>query len=205
MTKQAITIHDEYSSHPGDTGNWSTVVEYRIEDGSVRIFDWFGNGQSMESYLGRSRNIGYNESASFGSVEPLVELLQGNEAQALMAEIAEGYSVEWNGHNHVGRLTDSAKEAEEALERLIASCWEYLPTVWTAEEWFGGASIWGELALREVEEHGSIEEAASSNVLNASPEYYLNQYDLEKYLDKELRLLAEGDDETLAARAKKFL
>ena len=42
----------------------------------------------------------------FDAIRPLAE------------SIVEGASVEWDGHNHVGRLTDDARLAYDAIERL---------------------------------------------------------------------------------------
>ena len=47
------------------------------------------------------------------------------EIRPLLEEIAAGHSVEWNGNNNVGRLTEDAQEARERLmQRLWQTDWE---------------------------------------------------------------------------------
>lgn len=41
------------------------------------------------------------------------------DVQALLVRIAEGFSIEWDGSNHVGRLTKDAQNAEETLREWL--------------------------------------------------------------------------------------
>lgn len=64
-----------------------------------------------------------------------------NDLLAALAPLAErvaaGYSVEWDGTNHVGRLTDSARQACDAIERWCDQQAESDTLhVWEAAEWF---------------------------------------------------------------------
>lgn len=43
------------------------------------------------------------------------------EIRPMLEDIAAGHSIEWNGNNNVGRLTE---EADEARERIMKLFWE---------------------------------------------------------------------------------
>jgi hypothetical protein len=55
--------------------------------------------------------------------------------------ICAGHSVEWNGNNHVGRMTDEASEAEAAIDRELTEGWppafdpEQGWSLWDARDW----------------------------------------------------------------------
>jgi len=56
------------------------------------------------------------------------------------AVICDSHSVEWNGNNHVGRMTDEASEAEAAIDRELAQGWppfdpEQGWSLWDARDW----------------------------------------------------------------------
>jgi hypothetical protein len=51
----------------------------------------------------------------------------------LFRRVIAGHSVEWDGSNHVGRLTDDARDALETLERKAESIESI--AVWTAADW----------------------------------------------------------------------
>lgn len=72
--------------------------------------------------------------------------LTGPAVAELLAEVAplaqrvvDGYSVEWDGNNNVGRYTEDASEAAEEIEALCAEAVERLAletvAVWRANEW----------------------------------------------------------------------
>ena len=51
--------------------------------------------------------------------------------------IHAGHSVEWDGSNHVGRLTQDAVDASYALERMCATTWSNVDhaEIWSCENW----------------------------------------------------------------------
>lgn len=66
------------------------------------------------------------------------EYLESEDTQRLLDTICDGHSIEWNGHNNVGRLTDDAQLALDTLEqdladRWLGSGWAF----WDVEEWLG--------------------------------------------------------------------
>lgn len=62
-----------------------------------------------------------------------------DQIRPLAETIVAGYSREWDGHNHVGRYTDEADAAIEAVEALILKETPDAETleVWDAADWFG--------------------------------------------------------------------
>lgn len=75
-----------------------------------------------------------------------IPALTADAANALLDEllpyaetIVAGYSCEWNGHNHVGRYTDEAAEAIEAVAGLLESRSfdGHVVEAWDAADWFG--------------------------------------------------------------------
>jgi len=204
---QAVSIQNDYEARQGDS-NWSTRVEFDIEEGSVRIFEFHGNGQTMRCYHGVDRLLAVRNSADFANVDEIVSTLESEEAQALMATVRAGFERAWDGSNHVGRLTEEASEALETLQEKVEACWESLPTFWEASEYFSPAGFTGEKLLETIEDHGGIEEAVDAEVLGALPEAHLQARDVEQFFRQELKQLAETDEPEeieVANRARKLL
>ena len=72
-----------------------------------------GGGRSFRQFHGIERTYG---------IDPLI----ASEANRLMDDLAplfqrvlDGASIEWDGSNHVARLTDDARDAEEEIEDEI--------------------------------------------------------------------------------------
>lgn len=75
--------------------------------------------------------------------DALADLLESAEVRALLVRIHAGHSIEWDGSNHVGRLTDDAKAALDELTTLVRDAGEdmsMLAEVWTAYAWLWTAN-----------------------------------------------------------------
>lgn len=75
--------------------------------------------------------------------DALADLLESAEARALLERIHAGHSIEWDGSNHVGRLSDDARAALDDLHTLVRDAGEdtsMLAEVWTADAWLGTAN-----------------------------------------------------------------
>lgn len=203
--EMSYLIVNNYDSKPSSE-NYRTMVVFNIEAKQVEISEFWGNGTPIRQYNGLDVCLASFPGANFADVDGLVALLEGPEAQELLAQIEAGHEIVFDGSNHVGRVTDSAREAEEALEEMLQAEIENLSTYWSAEEWYGSGAIYGELALCEVENHGSIEEAAVNSAVLAPPEVALDEEDLKRYLTRELETLAEDQsDLALCNRARILL
>lgn len=102
------------------------------EDGEVTASSnaEIGNGIPNFVWHGRTRRI----PCPYGVVgSSLADYLEGDEGKELLERIHVGHTVEWDGNNHVGSVTEDAQEAERELERAL----QELPqaTIYTAEEW----------------------------------------------------------------------
>lgn len=75
-----------------------------------------------------------------------IPVLTDDAANALLDELAaeaaiicDGYSCEWDGHNHVGRFTEAAKAAEQQIDGIIQGhSWidRDQVQIWDAGEWY---------------------------------------------------------------------
>lgn len=70
-------------------------------------------------YHGRIRTYSAFVERGIVDARSVTEFLESDEAQALLRRIADGFSIEWNGSNRVGRLSDDAKTAEKHLRALL--------------------------------------------------------------------------------------
>lgn len=206
MTQTAVEIHDNYEAHPGNS-NYSLRVEFDIEKGCVDIYDFFGNGQTMRSFHGLSRHlVASNQKCEYANVDAIKEFLESDGGQLLLANVQAGFTSEWDGSNHVGRLTEDATDALESLQDAMEDMWEQLPTLWSADDWYGGASITGEAVVDLIEPYGDIDTAVNSEVAEALPDHHLDENDVEKYFRHELEKVAEDtDDLDLCNRARVLL
>ncbi|MEW6016473.1 MAG: hypothetical protein AB1760_00200 [Pseudomonadota bacterium] len=91
--------------------------------------------------------------------EAVADLMEDERFQSLAQRICDGHSVEWDGHNHVGRLTPDAQDALEALERYIEqqvedgsdACIEvYEPDQWVSSSEAGDIGLTAETSDAEL-------------------------------------------------------
>lgn len=72
------------------------------------------------------------------------------ELRPLLERVAAGHSVVWNGSNHVGRLTDDAQAASEAIEETLYKLRDDPTSADHASVWNAGEWIWGSNSLHGV-------------------------------------------------------
>ncbi len=87
----------------------------------------------------------------------------------LLRRILAGASIQWDGHNHVGCLTDAASDAEGELESRLATYARVLDTggLWEAGDWLQlcSASDFGITAQTTDEEIWAIAQRETANAL----------------------------------------
>lgn len=94
-----------------------------------------GNGVPSKVWHNRTLRVPINPELSAGEIE---NFLHDDATTRLLARIVDGHDVEWDGSNHVGSLTDDARDALESLGRLAEGLVTETP-VMSADEWlFGG-------------------------------------------------------------------
>lgn len=181
-----------YHRYPGQTGPQPAYVQLD-EDGDVTA-DWsgeIGNAVPMHVWHGRTLRWGVSESVR---CDVLAELLRGD-ALPLLERIYAGHSVEWNGHNHVGRLDNDAQEASDALERMLAdlSGEAHQAQVWDVGDWLQCSldQVWTDQPLADAAEAVDADAAAQGAVLEGDT--------AEALLDMAERMLDTGRDGLTAA------
>ncbi len=81
--------------------------------------------------------------SSYVNAALLAEWLEDTEARTLLERICAGHSIEWDGNNNVGRLTDDADRAHDAFaEALGAFGNDTEMQIWDATDWISDAPLW---------------------------------------------------------------
>lgn len=123
MTKsqeiQVITVDDEptclYHRYPGQFDSQPVYVEIDLENQTISI-DWSGETGSavpVPVYLGRVRRFSALPYAAHVANALLAELAP------LAAQLAAEATVEWNGSNTVGVLSDAGEAIENEIRVVI--------------------------------------------------------------------------------------
>lgn len=112
--------------NPANTGNcaiYQESLDLRIfEDGKVdlNLRTSYGSGDGVPSDEWHGRTLTYTIPGTFIDADRLREdLREGGKLAVLIDRVIAGHSVEWDGSNHVGRLTEDATEAGEALQAAL--------------------------------------------------------------------------------------
>lgn len=142
-------VGDLYLRYRGQTSPQPCYVELDCESEtlSAEVDGSIGPGTPFRVWHGRAIRWSIpalTESAAEGLLLDLIPLAQ---------RIVDGYSCEWDGSNHVGKLTEAAAEAAEAIRDLCDRNWSEgeVLSVWDARDWYGqvgsGAYLAGELKI----------------------------------------------------------
>lgn len=204
MTEQiaSTTIQNNFDCHVEENSNWSCRIDFDPVDRVVRIYDFFGNGQSMATYNGTERAIGSNCHCNVSNIKDLVALLEGEEAQGYLNDIAEGFETYWDGSNHRGRLNENAAFAEEKLGEMIED-WFSSSAVnyYSAEDWFEYSDVVAEMMKgdHDVESYVAEQEARAESG-------QVDEDDLRRYVQSQLEEAADNEDNIEQANfARKLL
>lgn len=151
-------LHGQYQPQP--------AYVYLDEDGNVHA-DYcgiIGAGQPMDVWHGRTRRWSVNPEVNG---DQLAELLESDKVRALLERVHAGLSIEWNGSNYVGRLTDDARDASDELERIFEDETRAVDGggVWRAGDWIDAASA--DDLLKQGE---SLDDAAERLIAEAKSE-----------------------------------
>lgn len=124
-----------YHRYPGQSEPQVSFVEIDLDEETIRA-DWdgdIGGAVPFSVWHGRQRRYALPPYCLPGPVNELME-----ELLPFAEKMAAGYTCEWDGSNHVGRLSEDAREAEGELEReLDAFAPDWQLQVWDAAEWYG--------------------------------------------------------------------
>lgn len=136
-TETTITISevsDLYLRYRGQTSQQPCYVQLDCESEtlSAEVDTAIGPGTPVRVWHGRAIRWSIpalTESAAEGLLEEILPLAQ---------RIIDGYECRWDGRNHVGRLTEDAQEADEAIRDLCDRDWSEgeVLSVWEASDWY---------------------------------------------------------------------
>lgn len=199
----AVTI-DDGPLTPDTTGTrgWRACLVLDPEERTVYAFTAIGSGTPMNVWHNRALAISVN---ALTSGEHLRELLEGDEAQALLADLCDQYEgEEWDGHNNVGCWTCDEEtglpehtDAVAALEAMI----EDVPSYWNAADWISGAYSECKREVRaailsardEAAEEAALDELADEWI-DADGDAILDRADVRKQIDAMVEDLVRGTD-----------
>ena len=129
--------------------------------------------------------------------DSLREYLEGEEGQRLLGIVAAGHDVGWDGHNHVGKMTDAANEAWEELMTDMSLIERSQIESWSVDDWFSGqvAEVLEQynLTSASTDEEIAAAEAAIEAQAKAEDVYLVD--DVETWLRSEIARLADDDDD----------
>lgn len=126
-----------------ENGNVSADIDYEI-------------GGAVPVRVAHNRTLRWGVSP-YAQGDSLADLLESERVRELFERVHNGHSVEWNGRNMVGRLTEDAEAAALELEAILSpeSCeYELAQAIGAYEfiaDWF---------RLEELVEAGSVSECA---------------------------------------------
>lgn len=127
-------LHHHYQ---GQTGPQDCFVELDCEDGELRA-DWNAEiGNAVPFSVWHNRKLRWAIPALRSSAAD--ELLE--RIEPLAERILAGYRSEWDGSNHVGRFTQDADEATEAVADVCNQAFADdigRVQVWEASAWYEG-------------------------------------------------------------------
>lgn len=124
ITIQDVGQHELIAVDPyrSDT-NTPACIRLRVKpDERTADLDTCSPGQGIPVAEYHGRHITLDVSSGYGTVDgpAVVDYLRGEEGQALLARMCDGHTTEWDGHNHVGRMTDDAQAARETLSDWLS-------------------------------------------------------------------------------------
>jgi hypothetical protein len=174
-----------YLRYQGQTQPQPAFVEL-AEDGEVRASANPEIGNAVPSYVYHGRSIRWKIDPALrgeqiaDAVERLAPLLEA---------IHQGHTVEWDGNNMTGRLTEEASAASDELERELENV-ESDVNVWEVEDW-----LWSNQTLLDVWPEGKTLESAAQDAMPTDPGVFIagDLEDLKKAIVEDSIYLLEHD------------
>lgn len=166
------------------------------EDGRV-IVDASAEKNSMPEvmYNGRARRYQVPNDLSVTGIDALLE-----EVKPLLQRVHDGRSIEWDGSNNVGHLTEDAIEAEEEIEKRIEKFSDeyfntpYRVNVMSATDYVSSAVEEVLDEYRKADNRERYIEQIAQDAWDHDDTFLVWRDDLREYLDE--RLANEADDES---------
>jgi hypothetical protein len=154
--------HDPYANIAGIVSRTVFWLDPESRECSVEQ-EYRTNSTSIERWHGRELYWFVADHPSETAMRQWIE-----DSMELLEEICDGYSCEWDGNNHVGCLSDAARQCQEDIERELESgqLGNYYE-VYSVEDWVNVAKndIHADMSDKELEELASNWEPDESTVL----------------------------------------
>lgn len=172
---------DADATKPLGGKEWSPAIELRLfEDGTASIIATerhsSENATPMDEW--HNRTLIWKSRLSQGSTAlPDADAIAAfaEEITPLLAIVAAGHTVDWNGSKNVGRLTDAASAASDEIGAAMdcAALWSDTP-IWETGEWImgGGPSAYDALINAGVSDE--VIRSASDIEIDALYEQFSN-------------------------------
>lgn len=191
-----------YRKYDGQVNPQPAYLELDSEGGVLVYADpTIGSGMSFDVWHGRSLcwPIPWNLSVTG------IDWMLDKYAETLQ-KIHDGHTVEWDGSNHVGRLTDEAKELSDDLDfeldgRAIFDE-SHFDQIWDAVDWFGNDfedTLQGYFLAKDRSAYlrGLVHEAGQDGVVVEG----LTQFAMMLEEELESRLDPDGDEAVTLSKA----
>ena len=161
MTDYSDLVDDAFRVLEGNS-NGSTPYDeliLEIEEDAVTLSTmtrYGGDGVTMDVWNGRTRQFFLAEGACVLDLDKLrADMKDGGKLAVLIDRIKAGLSVDWDGSNMKGRLTEDARDASDELGSLVDGRNRYVDdqwSVWDESDWIA------DLASSTITAHSTDEE-----------------------------------------------
>lgn len=151
-----ITDNDEILAKGDDANEWSTCLRVEMDqdgEATIEVAEVHSSERNStpmvvwhRQWLRWDGDLGGSAVVDPDSLQRLATKLR-----PLLEIVAEGHTVEWDGSNHKGQLTDEAEEASDEIERIVMD-WQWRSDVWSVWD----ASEWASAAWRDIVEQHNI-------------------------------------------------
>lgn len=144
-----------YYRHAGQSEPQRAAL-YIKADGTVTAdINYQINCVTFDVWHGRTRTVELSPSVSGAA---LADWLDNESTVALLARVVAGLTVDWDGNNEVGRLTDDAVAALDELEREAQDIDQI--EVWQPGDWLNGVVSGGSVGDVDLTDKTDSELAA---------------------------------------------
>jgi hypothetical protein len=186
VTVYMVETRPELDPFKRDTGG-ETYTAVKVDPSDRTVYatqEWHDNATPMEEWLDR---IVVFLPAIRPDEDELRSLLESDEGQRLLDAICDGHSIEWDGNNMVGVLTDDASAALDELTGLIDALPETDWELWSVEDWLQQADLGITAQTTDAELSAMAEEIERE----ATQDHRILSGDVAEYLRQERERLSE--------------
>jgi hypothetical protein len=182
-----------YQQYKGQSSPQPCYIELHCESRTLTADSNPEIGNGVPVYVWHHRILRWN-----------IPALTDDACNSLLDELAEdakivcdGYTCEWDGHNHIGVYTQAAEEAQERIGAYIdAQHWTAHDTVeiWDAADWYVDSSTTDDLGITATTTDEQLAEIATREDQAASADGYTVEGILEHLTAIRDRLVTDAEE-----------